>query len=113
MGKITFILLTALLAMPTVARAQDQAWIVLEFIFDDGKPAQMAFNNSAVPDTTELECKKSLPNIQQSLVKAAIQKEPRLAPAKFIGARCVMSAEDPIKSSGQKLAATRIQVASA
>ena len=103
MGRIIFIFLMALLAMPVIARAQDQAWIVLEFLLDNGKKAEMSFNNSAVPDITESECKKSLPNMQQSLVKAAIQTEPSFASAKFIGARCVMSIGDPTRPSRQKI----------
>lgn len=103
MWKIVFILAIALLGVPIVACAQDQAWIVLEFLPDDGKKAEMAFNNSGAPDITESECKKSLPKVQQSLVKAAIQREPRLASAKFIGARCVMSTGDPIRLSRQTI----------
>lgn len=101
----TLVLLGIVLLSPyTVESAQDQAWIVLDFTLSNGTPAQMAFNNPAYPDTTESECKKSLPNVQQSLVKAAIQKDSRLATAQFLRAHCVMSTVDPLISSGQKIA---------
>ena len=95
--KTLFFIGLLLLIPPTSVNAQDQAWIVLDFTLRDGTPAQMAFNNPAYTDITESECKKSLPNIQQSLVKAAIQKEARFATAKFLGAHCVMSTGDPLK----------------
>lgn len=78
-----------------------QAWIVLSFEMEDGQPAQMAFNNAAMPDMTEDECKKAIPAGIDSLLRAAIQKEPRLSKAKFKDAHCVMSAGDPIKPKGQ------------
>jgi hypothetical protein len=97
--KVLFFLLTVLLAMNAVALAQDQAWIVLDFVLKNGTPAQMSFNNPAFPDTTESECKDSLSKAQHSLIKAAIQREPRFATAKFVGARCIMSIDDPIKKN--------------
>lgn len=97
MKKMALISLMMLLGAHADINAQDQAWIVLDFIFNNSKPAQMAFNNPAFTDITESECTKSLSTVERSLVKVAIQREPRLATAKFLGSRCVMSAGDPIK----------------
>lgn len=95
-------MLTVLFVLSTVSCGERaQAWIVLSYEMEDGQPAQMAFNNPAMPDMTEDECKRALPSAVDSLSKAAIQKEPRLSKAKFKGASCVMSAVDPIKPKGR------------
>lgn len=57
----------------------------------------MAFDNPALPHITLEECKAALPKAQQNLIQAARQTEPRLSSAPFVSARCVMSADDPIK----------------
>ncbi len=97
MQKVALFSLMMLLGAHADINAQDQAWIVLDSLFNNSKPAQMAFNNPAFPDITESECTKSLSTVEHSLVKVAMQREPRLATAKFLGTRCVMSVGDPIK----------------
>ncbi len=78
------------------ASAKNKAWIILDFVLKNGTAAQMAFDRGGM---TESECKEDLLKPKHRLVEAAIQREPRLATAKFSGARCVMSADDPIKQS--------------
>ena len=75
----------------------EKAWIVLEFKMKDGTKSEMVFDNPRDPNRTLAECKASLRGAQRNLLRAARQKVPRLRSARFVGARCVMSAGDPIK----------------
>ena len=75
------------------------AWIVLDFKTTRGHLTQMAFSN---PDTlNEDECRESLPKALDFLISAAIQQTPSLRRATVIGARCMMSVNDPIRRSGR------------
>ncbi len=77
----------------------ETAWIVLEFKAQNGNKAEMAFDNPSVPDFTLEECRATLPKVQSNLISGARKKVPMLRSARFVGARCVMSAGDPIKPS--------------
>ena len=75
---------------------KEKAWIVLEFIMPDGKPAQMTFVNPNLRDITLAGCQAALPEAQSALIQSAM-KEPLLAKAEYKSAKCIMSASDPIK----------------
>jgi hypothetical protein len=78
---------------------KSHAWIVLDFKTTRGQLTQMAFSN---PDTlNEDECRESLPKALDFLISAAIQQTPSLRRATVIGARCMMSVNDPIKRPGK------------
>jgi hypothetical protein len=74
----------------------EPVWIVVELKLANGTPSQMSFNNPAVPDMTLAECETALPDAMPTLV-SHIASIPQLADAKVVGARCVVSADDPIK----------------
>ena len=74
----------------------EKAWIILEFKTQNGK-AEMSFDNPSVPNITLEECRATLRKVQSNLIPAARKKVPMLRSARFVGARCVMSAGDPIK----------------
>lgn len=78
------------------ASANNKAWIVIAFVLKNGTSTQMAFQ---LPGHTESECKEQLLKPKHPWITAAIQREPRLATAKYSGARCVMSTDDPTKLS--------------
>jgi hypothetical protein len=75
----------------------EQAWIVLDFKTPNGKTAAMAFNNPSAPSASLKQCEAALTKAQSSLINAARQREPALRNAQFVGAKCVMSVDDPIK----------------
>lgn len=83
----------------TAYSEKTHAWIVLDFKTTRGHLTQMAFSN---PDTlNEDECRESLPKALELLITTAIQQTPSLRRATVIGARCMMSVNDPIKRSGK------------
>lgn len=76
--------------------SKEKTWIVLSLKISDGVPAEMAFDNPALPDITLEECKASLPQAVPNLM-IFVKREPRLANAQLVNARCVKSVGDPIK----------------
>jgi hypothetical protein len=80
----------------TAYNEKTHAWIVLDFKTTRGHLTQMAFSN---PDTlNEDECRESLPRTLESLISTAIQQTPALRRATVVGARCMMSVNDPIRN---------------
>lgn len=95
---VAIISIAVLLGM-TAYSEKTHAWIVLDFKTTRGHLTQMAFSN---PDTlNEDECRESLPKALEFLISTAIQQTPSLRRATVIGARCMMSVNDPIKRSGR------------
>jgi hypothetical protein len=74
----------------------EKVWIVVDLIAPNGQPAQMAFNNPAVPDMTMAGCEGSLQAAMPALLQG-IGSKPESAGSKYVSAKCVQSAEDPIK----------------
>lgn len=62
----------------------------------DGKSAQMAFDNPAVPDMTLKDCEGSLQSATPPLI-GHISQQPATTGAKMVSAKCVWSATDPVK----------------
>lgn len=92
----------ALIIVAPLSYAREQAWIVLSFELDNGKPAQMAFDNSLKPDASLDECKAALQETTPYLIQAAKEQEPGiLGKAKFKSAKCILSDDDPIKPKEQ------------
>lgn len=54
----------------------------------------MAFDNPAVPDMTLADCQEALRAAQATLVQGIMRQSPG---AKLVAAKCVQSAEYPIK----------------
>ncbi|GAA3075690.1 hypothetical protein GCM10010520_23470 [Rhizobium viscosum] len=86
------ILVAALLA--ACSGKSDKVWIVVDFTDASGRPAQMAFDNPSVPDMTLADCEGALPSAGPTLMQGILTHSPG---AKFVAAKCVQSAEDPIK----------------
>ncbi len=72
----------------------EKVWIVVDLTEANGRPAQMAFDNPAVPDMTLADCQQALPAAQATLMQGILRQSPG---AKFVAAKCVESSEDPIK----------------
>ncbi|MBB3967185.1 hypothetical protein [Rhizobium metallidurans] len=86
------ILVAAMLA--ACSGKSDKVWIVVDFTDASGRPAQMAFDNPSVPDMTLADCEGSLSSAGPTLMQGILTHSPG---AKFGTAKCVQSAEDPIK----------------
>ena len=84
------------LASQANAAGKEKMWIVLNFKTSEGTPAEMAFDNPSVSDITLEECKATLPKAIPNLMNF-VRQEPKLANAQLLNARCVQSADDPIK----------------
>jgi len=72
-------------------------WIVLTFEGQAGRESKMAFNNPSVPRMRPSECREVLPEATPSLVQAARQREPSLAPLRFIRSECIAGERDPLR----------------
>ena len=68
----------SMLALASACSQREQAWIVVDMEMPDGEPAQMAFNNPAVPDMTLAECRSSLDEARPNL-EAAVAANPGCA----------------------------------
>ena len=95
---IMMTILVGLLLGLTAYGEKARPWVVLDFKMKGGQRTQMAFSN--LEALNEDECRESLAKALDSLISAAIQKTPSLRRATIVGARCMMSVDDPIKRSG-------------
>ena len=75
---------------------KEKIWIVLSLQTTEGRSSEMAFNNPALPDITLDKFIAALPQAIANLMDF-VKREPRLANAQLINARCVKSMSDPIK----------------
>jgi hypothetical protein len=74
----------------------DKVWIVVDLVDPNGRPAQMSFDNPAVPDMTLADCEGALSSAVPTLLQG-IESKPDMKGSKYISAKCVQSGEDPIK----------------
>lgn len=85
------------LVVPVSGCSDDpSAWIVVELKLVNGKTAQMAFRNPAVPDITLEECDKTLQRALPTLMQG-IDSMPETKGSRLVSAKCVSSVEDPLK----------------
>jgi hypothetical protein len=74
----------------------EKVWIVVDLLGADGRPAQMSFDNPAVPDMTLTDCEGALASAVPTLMQG-IESRPETKGSQYVSAKCVQSAEDPIK----------------
>jgi hypothetical protein len=89
------------LSIATVAAAygctdNPNVWIVVDLKMSDGKTAQMAFRNPAIPDLTLDECERTLEKALPSLMEG-IESVPETKGSRLVSAKCVVSIKDPLK----------------
>lgn len=91
-------LAVAVLATALSGCSDDNAkvWIVVDLQTPAGKPAQMAFDNPSVPDMTLADCEQSLQAAVPTLMQG-IESRPESKGSRYVSAKCIESAEDPIK----------------
>lgn len=73
-----------------------KTWIVVDLQTPQGRHSQMSFNNPSVPAMTLAECEQSLEVAIPTLMQS-IESQPETKGSRFVSAKCVASAEDPIK----------------
>ena len=86
----------SLLAPASGCSDDPNAWIVVELKLVNGKTAQMAFRNPAVPDITLEECRKTLKGALPTLMQG-VDSVPETIGSSLVSAKCVSSVEDPLK----------------
>ncbi|MCD7111814.1 hypothetical protein LRX75_22565 [Rhizobium sp. DKSPLA3] len=74
----------------------EKVWIVVDLIDPAGRPAQMAFDNPRVPDMTMQDCEGALASAVPTLMEG-INSRPESRGSRYVSAKCVPSATDPIK----------------
>lgn len=74
-----------------------KVWTILEFQMPNGEKVEMTFHNPSFPEATLADCNNALAIAKSDYVQTAKATAPALKEAQFVGARCEVSKDDPLK----------------